>query len=249
MPELGSDEGRGANVLCLVSPQPPNLAAPGKPRNGENNMAYPQVGEVGGPYRPRRRRTGLIVAAAVLAVLLLAGIGVWILVGGDDTDPVATPTPSPSSAAPSRSDPPLLTMFKDAELREFARGGAAKATGCEVITQSLSPTSHTTEGLKCTFTGGYRVYYSRYDTVANRDLYTRSARKGFAGGTIVIDGDTFWANDAGAKQGDYVTGYSRKGSSRFIYWDVAGKPISGQVFGTSISATGTEAFWKSITRE
>jgi hypothetical protein len=210
-------------------------------------MAFPQVGEPGGPFSPPKRHTGLIVGTVVVVVVLvLVALAVWIF-SGDDSPPAAIPMPPPGpSASASPSDPPLLAMFKDAELREFARRGAATATGCEAVTASVSPTSHTVEAVKCTYASGYRVYYSRYDTVANRDLYTRSARRGFAGGIEVIDGDTFWTNDAGAKQGAYLTGYSRKGSTRFLYWDVPGKPLSGQVFATSTDASATEAFWKTI---
>lgn len=210
-------------------------------------MAFPQVGEAGGPFSPPKRRTGLIVGIAVVLVLVLVALGAWILFSGDNSRPAAIPMPTPSpSASASPSDPPLLAMFKDVGLREFARRGAATATGCESVTASVSPTSHTVEAVKCTYAGGYRVYFSRYDTVANRDLYTRSARRGFAGGIEVIDGDTFWTDDAGAKQGAYLTGYSRKGSTRFLYWDVPGKPLSGQVFATGTDASATEAFWKTV---
>jgi hypothetical protein len=208
-------------------------------------MAYPQVGQPGGPFSPRRRRTGLIAAIVVLVVLILVGLGAWKFASGDD-DPAPVASKAPTPVPTLSPDPPLLAMFQDADLREFARRAAGKATGCEAITASLEPGSHPTEAVKCTFAGGYRAYFFRYDTLANRDNYARSARKGFSGGNVVVDNDTFWTNDAGAKQGAYITGYARTGSTRFAYWDVTGKPLSGEIYGTSRDASATEAFWRSI---
>ena len=210
-------------------------------------MAYPQVGDPGGPFSPRRSRAGLVIGIVVAVLLVLAAIVVWVFLSQDDSPPAATPSPTPSpSASASPSDPPLLAMFNDPDLREFARRGAATATGCEAVTASVAPTSHATEAVKCNFAGGYRVYFTRYQTVADRDAYATSAKRGFAGGIEVIDGNTFWTDDAGVKQGTYLTGYSRKGSTRFIYWDIQGKPLSGQVFATSTDAKAAETFWKGI---
>lgn len=210
-------------------------------------MAYPQAGEPGGPFSPPKRRVGLIVGAVVAVVLVLAAVVIGALVSRDDSQPAAagSQTPTPTASA-SRSDPPLLAMFNDPDLREFARRGVATATGCEAVTASVAPSSHTTEAVKCNFAGGYRVYFTRYQTVADRDAYATSAKRGFAGGIEVIDGNTFWTDDAGVKQGTYLTGYSRKGSTRFLYWDIQGKPLSGQVFATSTDAGAAETFWKGI---
>ncbi|TQS44190.1 hypothetical protein [Cryptosporangium phraense] len=230
----------------------PGYQQPAYPQPGYQQPAYPQPGYGYPPVPPpKKSNTGLIlgiVAGVVVLLVVVVSLGLWAISGDDPPTPkptIAAPSPSVSTS-PSPSDPPLLSQFKDPDLRDFARHGTATATTCEVVTSTIPGANAANEALKCSYTGSFEVYYLRYKTLADRDSYAKSARNGFSDDTLVVDGDTFWTDDQQTRQGNYITGHATKDGGRYIYWDVPGKPVSGEIYTTTTDAAATEAFWKKI---
>ncbi|HEV2088825.1 MAG TPA: hypothetical protein VGR21_10980 [Cryptosporangiaceae bacterium] len=213
----------------------------GQPAYGQSDYGQPAYGQ---PIPPKRR-TGVVigVVAGVLVLLLCVAVGTIAVVANTDRD--ATPTgssvasrsPSPSV---SSSDSPALATFKDPELKEFARVGANKARSCAVPSATIKGA---VEAQLCEFAGGNSVLYIRYESSSERDSYSRSARKGFQGDSLVVDSDTTWSNAEGEVQGAFITGYHVKDKARFLYWDLSAAPVSAEVFTDSTDRAATETFW------
>ncbi|MFG1923550.1 hypothetical protein [Cryptosporangium sp. NPDC048952] len=244
-------------------PGAPTSGYPGAPTSGYPQGAptsgYPAAGYQAPGYGgyppvppPKKSRTGLIlgiVAGVVVLMVIVGSIGAWALFSGDDPDPIASSSPSapPSpTASPSPTDPAQLAQFKDPDLREFARRAAGEADRCEVITSTIPAGNNAAEALKCIYGANYQVYFLRYKTLADRDSYAQSARTGFSDDSLVVDGDTFWTDDQQVRQGNFITGHNTSDSGRYVFWDVPGKPVSGEVYTTGTDAAATEKFWRTI---
>ncbi|MFI5956845.1 hypothetical protein [Cryptosporangium sp. NPDC051539] len=233
----------------------PGAPTSGYPAAGYQAAGYPPQPAYGYPPvpPPKKSNTGLIlgiVAGVVVLLVIVVSLGIWAISGDDPPKPgptIAAPTPS-ASASPSPSDPPLLSQFKDPDLRDFARRAAAEADRCEVITSTIPGANNAAEALKCTFTGTgtYEIYFVRYKTLSDRDSYAKSARGGFSDDSLVVDGDTFWTDDQQTRQGSYITGHATSDGGRYVYWDLPGKAVSGEIYTSSTDAVGTETFWKKI---
>ena len=232
----------------------PTSGYPGAPTSGYPAAGYQTPGYGGYPPGPppKKSRTGLILGVAIGVVVLLiivGSLGAWALFSESDPDPTPTasaaapPSPSPSL---SPTDPAQLAQFKDPDLREFARHAAGEADRCEVITSTIPAGNNAVEALKCIYGANYQVYFLRYKTLADRDSYSQSARTGFSDDSLVVDGDTFWTDDKQVRQGNYITGHNTSDNGRYTYWDVPGKPVSGEVYTTSTDAVATEKFWRKI---
>ncbi|GAA3390844.1 hypothetical protein [Cryptosporangium minutisporangium] len=235
-------------------PGAPTSGYPGAPTSGYPAADYGSPG-YGGGYPPvpppKKSKTGLIlgiVAGVVVLLVIVGSLGVWAFTDGDEPDPkpsesVALPSPSTS---PSPSDPPLLAQFKDPDLRNFARRAAATADRCEVITATIPAANNAAEALKCSYGAQYQVYFLRYKTLADRDSYAQSARGGFSDDSLVVDGDTFWTDDKQVRQGNFITGHSTSDQGRYVYWDVPGMAVSGEIYTTVTDAGATEVFWRKV---
>jgi hypothetical protein len=239
-------------------------AAPtsGYPTSGYPSTGYPAPGYPGGPVPgapvppPKKSKTGLIIgiiAAAVVLICVVGGIGGIFLLRDDDPEPKPGPTaqPGPTTQTPAvppspTADPPLLSKFVDPELRDFARNGAARANECTVVTTTIPAINAVTEAVRCTYTGDYQVYFAHYKTLEDRDRYTTSARNGFGSKTYTVDDDSFWTDDKSVRQGSYITAYKNTDNSRFTYWDRTGAAISAEVYSTGTDPVSIETFWKSI---
>ncbi|WP_344654205.1 hypothetical protein [Cryptosporangium japonicum] len=235
-------------------PGVPTSGYPGAPTSGYPAAGYPAGGYGGYPPvpPPKKSRTGLIlgIVAGVVVLLVIAGsIGAWALLS-DEPEPTPTPTAAPTSQPPSPSAPPTdpaqLAQFKDPDLREFARRAAGESDRCEVITSTIPAGNNAAEAVKCIYSTNYQVYFLRYKTLTDRDSYAQSARTGFSDDSLVVDGDTFWTDDKQVRQGNYITGHNTSDNNRYTYWDVPGKPVSGEVYATSSDAAAIEQFWRTI---
>jgi len=238
-------------------PAAPTSGYPGAPTSGYPAQGYGAAG-YGAPGHggyppvppPKKSRTGLFlgIAAGVVVLLIIVGsLTFWAI--GSDPDPKPSPTqaaPITPSASPSPTDPAQLAQFKDPDLREFARRAAGEADRCEVITASIPAENNAAEALKCIYGSEHQIYFLRYKTLADRDAYARSARTGFTDDSLVVDGDTFWTNDQQVRQGNYITGHSTSDNGRYTYWDLPGKPVSGEVYSTSADASAAEKFWRKV---
>ncbi|SHM27320.1 hypothetical protein [Cryptosporangium aurantiacum] len=227
---------------------------PGAPTSGYPAAGYGTPGYgTGFPAvpPPKQSKTGLIlgiVAGVVVLLVIVVSLGVWAFSSGEEPEPDPTTSqalPSPT-ASPSPSDPPLLIQFQDPDLREFARRAAAKADRCEVITTSIPAGNNAAEALKCIYGSQYQIYFLRYKTLADRDSYAQSARTGFSDDSLVVDGDTFWTDDKQARQGNFITGRSATDNGRYIYWDVPGKAVSGEIYTSGTDAATIDAFWRTV---
>ncbi len=236
--------------------QQPGYGQPGygQPGHGQQQPGYGQQAGYGAEYGqpaygqppPPKSRTGLIVGIiAGVLVLLLCIAGGTFGVLAINADPSASPSgsalasesPSPSV---SPSDSPALAAFTDQELKEFARVGGNKARTCTTPTTTIKGAR---EAKICSFAGGDSVLYIRYDSLSERDSYSRSARSGFKGDTLVVDSDSSWSNAAGERQGALITGYHVKDKARFLYWDLTDQPVSAEIFTDSTDRAATETFW------
>lgn len=60
------------------------------------------------PLRPRRRRTGIVIATAVVAVLLLIGLPIFVFQGAETAPPATDPAPPPTGALFDPDAPALV---------------------------------------------------------------------------------------------------------------------------------------------
>lgn len=229
----------------------------GDPTYGAPTYGAPTYGAPGrGGYPPvpppKKSRAGLVlgIVAGVVVLAVIAGtIGAWALFSDSGPEPeptVAAPVTQSPSPSVSPTDPAQLAQFKDPDLRQFARRAAGASDRCEVITTSIPAANNAAEALKCLYDTGQQVYFLRYKTLADRDSYAQSARTGFSDDSLVVDGDTFWTDDKQVRQGSFITGRNTSDNGRYIFWDVPGKPVSGEVYSTSSDASAAEQFWRKV---
>ncbi|CAN5299643.1 hypothetical protein BH09ACT12_BH09ACT12_32100 [soil metagenome] len=164
----GSFPGPAPTMLPAPPPPPPGgssapMWAPGSyaaPQHPPQHPSQPANS------RPRRNRTALVVAGAVLAVAVIAGGATAIATSGDDGDPVAdptgsptltettsastspTPSPTPSpSPAPSTSTPTTSSSPKPEKATQEPRPFYPKVPASTGLRIALGPASlHTPAG-------------------------------------------------------------------------------------------------------
>jgi hypothetical protein len=124
------------------------------------------------PLRPRRGRTGLTLAAAVLLVLLLVGLPILLFRGTETTAPATDPAPPPTGAL---FDPGAAPLIEPAQVVQ----------GSFLIEQLGTP-------LSLTFTDPWVLQ----DRLPGFILLTESATEGGSDGTLLLIRATELSNPA-----------------------------------------------------
>ena len=191
-------------------PAPPQYAAPG----------YAPPAAFGAPATaPRRKRTGLWIAAAVAGVVVVAGgaTGIVLATGGDDPAPKSDPSAGESDKGPKVDVAPEAI---DKRYNALAAKMSADTSDCT----AKEPGAGQTEVVECAVTAGTLRLVTYTDQAA-----LTSARKGrldYSAGTLTADNGTTAL---------YELDPERAGTSdpAVVYWDSQASLQSATLTGSS----------------